>query len=231
MAKNNASNTPGQFAQIFIVLRRTIELDRKNVWVIFVPTVAVLALGGFLSASNFGSGNWIMGILLIILSLLSTWIVFSLVLSNRAEKAAYASWEGQAGAVGAVLQTLLRRTWRGSESPVAVNPRTQDLVYRIVGKPGIVLIGEGKQSSVQTLVDAERRKLSKLAPGVPVHTIFVTEAPNAVKLSGVRKTANGLPKALRGSEIRVVGARLAAMGMQLPIPKGIDPRRSRPVRR
>ena len=83
MAKNNAKE-PGQFAQIFLVLRRTIELDRRNIWIIFLPVAAVLAIGTTFVVTSFASGSWLMGILLIILSLLSTFVTFTLTLSRRA---------------------------------------------------------------------------------------------------------------------------------------------------
>ncbi|MEY3855757.1 MAG: hypothetical protein RJA45_227 [Actinomycetota bacterium] len=231
MAKKNESKEPGQVAQIIMVLKRTIELDRKNLWIILGSVLAVIVAGTVFTLLTFASGNWITGILLVILTLLSTFIVFSLVLSRRAEKAAYGSWEGQLGAVGAVLQTVLRRNWRGSEQPVAVNPRSRDAVYRIVGPAGIVLVGEGHQTGSQILADAERKKLSKIAPGVTVHTLFVTESAHALKLAELRKTIMKLPKVLKRTEIRVVAARLTALGTNLPIPKGIDPRRARPVRK
>ncbi|MFM2024099.1 MAG: hypothetical protein RLZZ56_112 [Actinomycetota bacterium] len=230
MAKNTAKE-PGQIAQIIAVFKRTIELDRKSLWIILGAVLLLLVTGTFFTTLSFVTGQWIPGILLIILTLLSTFIAFSLVLSRRAEKAAYASWEGQAGATGAVIQTLLRRNWRGSEQPIAGNPRALDLVYRIVGAPGIVLIGEGRQSGAQVLVDAERKKLQKIAPGVPVHSIYVTESDRAVKLSELRKTIKKLGKKLNRAEVRAVASRLTALGINIPIPKGIDPRRARPVRK
>ncbi len=229
MAKSNAE--PSQLSQIILVLKRTIELDRNNLWIILGSVLAVLGTGTGFTIALFNAGNWITGILMIVLTLISMFIVFSLVLSRRAEKAAYGSWEGQLGAVGAVLQTILRRNWRGSEQPIAVNPRSKDAVYRIVGPAGIVLVGEGHQTGSQVLVDAERKKLGKIAPGVPVHTLYVTESNHALKLGELRKAVNKLPKGLKRTEIRVVAARLAALGINLPIPKGIDPRRARPVRK
>ena len=69
-----------------------------------------------------------------------------IILGRRAETAAYSQIEGQPGAVGAVLRSSLRSSWRGSEMPVAVNGKTQDAVYRAVGRGGVVLISEGPQS-------------------------------------------------------------------------------------
>lgn len=231
MATKNVSKEPGQIAQIIAVFKRTVELDRKNLWIILGSVLLVIGTGTSFIVWSFSTGQWLSGILLIVLTILSTFIVFSLVLSRRAEKAAYASWEGQPGAVGAVVQTLLRRNWRGTQQPVAGNARAMDLVYRIVGAPGIVLVGEGHQHGAQMLVDAERKKLQKIAPGVPVHAIYVTDSERAVKLSELRKTVKKLGKKLNRAEIKTVANRLSALGINIPVPKGIDPRRARPVRK
>jgi len=231
MANKKTEKEPGQISQIIQVLKRTIELDRKNLWIILGSVLLVLGTGTYFVTTSFAGGQPIMGILLIILTLLATFITFSLVLSRRAEKAAYASWEGQPGAAGAVLQTLLRRNWRGSEQPIAGNARSMDLVYRIVGPAGIVLVGEGHQAGAQNLVDTERKKLQKIAPGVPVHAVYVTDSERAVKLSDLRKTIKKLGKKLNRAEVKVVAARLTALGINIPVPKGIDPRRARPVRK
>ena len=230
MATKN-SREPGQISQIIQVLRRTIELDRNNLWIIGGAVVATAAAGTWFTVNEFSTGAWFVGILGILLTVMGTFLAFSLTLTKRAEKAAYASWEGQLGAVGAVLQALLRRTWRGSEQPIAINPRSQDALYRIVGPAGIVLIGEGHQHGSQSLADAERKRLSKVAPGVPVHTLFVTESAHAVKLPQLRKEISKLGGGLRRAEIKVVASRLSALGVNVPIPKGIDPRRARPSRK
>jgi hypothetical protein len=231
MATKNDKKEPGQIAQIISVLKRTIELDRSTLWILIIVVLLTLGTGTTLTVLSFASNQVLSGILLIVITILSTFVVFSLVLSKRAEKAAYASWEGQPGATGAVVQTLLRRKWRGSNQPVAGNAKSMDLVYRIVGAPGIVLIGEGHQAGAQTLVDIERKKLQKIAPGVPVHSIYVTKSDHAVKLSELRKTIKKLAKKLNRSEVKVVASRLTALGINIPVPKGIDPRRARPVRK
>jgi hypothetical protein len=231
MATKNDKKEPGQIAQIISVLKRTIELDRSTLWILIIVVFLALGTGTTLTVLSFASNQVLSGILLIVITILSTFVVFSLVLSKRAEKAAYASWEGQPGATGAVVQTLLRRKWRGSNQPVAGNAKSMDLVYRIVGAPGIVLIGEGHQAGAQTLVDIERKKLQKIAPGVPVHSIYVTKSDHAVKLSELRKTIKKLAKKLNRSEVKVVASRLTALGINIPVPKGIDPRRARPVRK
>src|SRR5690606_27872 len=112
-------------------------------------------------------------ILWIISGLLAGLLVFLIVLSRKAERAAYSQIKGQPGAVGAVLKSSLRRGWTASEIPVAVSPRTQDAVYRAVGRGGIALIGEGPKSRTTRMLEEERRKVARVAPNVPIHIIHV----------------------------------------------------------
>ena len=67
---------------------------------------------------------------------LATMIVFS----RRAQKSAYSQMDGQPGAAAAAL-SMLRRGWR--TDPAVAFTRQQDVVHRVVGPPGIVLVGEG----------------------------------------------------------------------------------------
>ena len=82
--------------------------------------------------------NQIFGfVLYIVAGVLGGVLVFLIVLGRRAEKAAYSQIEGQPGAVGAVLKSSLRRGWTASELPINVSPKTQDAVYRAVGRGGV----------------------------------------------------------------------------------------------
>ena len=89
-------------------------------------------------------------------------------MARRAERAAYAQLAGQPGAAGAALQNL-RRGWNVEQEPVAVDPRTQDLVFRAVGRPGVVLRHRGPAAARQPAGRAERKRISRvLVPNVPV---------------------------------------------------------------
>ena len=128
----------------------------------------------------------------------------------------------------------VRRGWIVEEQPVAAN-RNQDLVFRGLGKPGIVLVTEGPSSRVQNLVKNEKKHLNRVVPGVPVHVIETGHDENQVELKDVVKTMNKLPKALTQQEVQGVSNRLSTLNhVRNPmnsIPKGIDPNRVRPDRR
>src|SRR6478735_11779571 len=124
--------------QVFQMTRRS---DPAIVWYLIlafiVPVAAAVVLSVALSRDN------VIGIVLyVVAGLLGGLLLVLVVLGRRAERAAYTQISGQPGAVGAVLKNGLRRSWIGSEEPVGFSPKTKDAVYRAVGKPGVVLIGE-----------------------------------------------------------------------------------------
>jgi hypothetical protein len=115
--------------------------------------------------------------------------------------------------------------------PVAVDPKSRDAVYRAVGKAGVVLIAEGNSARVRQLIEDEKRKVSRAIPGITIPVIWVNQDPSSTPLHALTKTIYKLKKALNRSEISVVNKRLAGLGLNIPIPKGIDPNRMRPGRR
>ena len=62
------------------------------------------------------------------------------IFGRRATEAMYAQVEGRPGAAAAVLQGM-RGDWR--VTPAVGFTRNQDLVHRVIGRPGVVLVGEG----------------------------------------------------------------------------------------
>jgi hypothetical protein len=134
------------------------------------------------------------------------------------------------GAVGAVLGNI-RKGWRSAEMPVAVNPRSQDAVYRAIGPAGVVLVGEGARTRVKVLLEDERRKVNRVAPGAPVNFLFVTNDAEATQLADLTKTLYKMKKSLNRAEIGVVAKRLESLGLNIPIPKGIDPSKMGKMRR
>lgn len=151
--------------------------------------------------------------------------------SRRAMKAAYSQIEGQPGAAGAVAQSL-RGGW--VVTPGVAATKNQDLVTRIVGKPGVILIGEGSPTRVEQLLANERRKTARWLPDTPIYDMQVGLEPGQIRLNKLAKELNKLPRNLRGGEITAVRRRLDALGSaadQMPIPKGPMPGSARQVRR
>ncbi|BCW78085.1 MULTISPECIES: DUF4191 domain-containing protein [Micrococcaceae] len=209
-----------QIGEVFTMTRRHDPMVPWLMLLVFLGVVAVSFLVGF------WLDNWITGLIIgIPLGLLAA----TFILSRRAERAAFAQIENQPGASGAALGTL-RRGWITEEQPVAVNPRTQDAVFRAVGRPGVVLVSEGPAHRVKPLLDAERKRLARILPNVPVHTIQTGRGEGQVPLSQVAKQMGKMKNELTKLEVSTVSKRIASMGSRLPIPKGIDPYKARPNR-
>ncbi|WP_066038679.1 DUF4191 domain-containing protein [Herbiconiux solani] len=221
---------PGRLKQMVQVFNMTRRYDSKAIWIMLagfaVPVLLGVALALILSRDNvFGLVMWILA------GVLAGLLVALIILGRRAERAAYKQIEGQPGAVGAVLRSSLKRSWTGSEMPVAVNGKTQDAVYRAVGRGGVVLIGEGPRSRTTRMLEDERRKVLRILPNVPVTFLSVGPDPESLPLHRVAPKMARIKPTLTKPEVLAVSNRLTSLkSSPLPIPKGIDPMRMRPQR-
>ena len=138
-----------------------------------------------------------------------------------ASSAAYVSIEGQIGAGASVLMAI-RKGW--TTTPAVAVTKNQDMVHRSVGRAGIVLTGEGTQA-VRAMLQDERKKAERFAPGVPVTEVYVGDGAGQVSLRKLQKHLAKLPKKLSAHQMREVRARFKAIGgMSMPIPKGPMPK-------
>ncbi|WP_258933102.1 DUF4191 domain-containing protein [Nesterenkonia pannonica] len=173
--------------------------------------------------------NWITGLLV---GLPSALLGALIVMNRRAEKAAFARIEGRPGAAAAALGTL-RRGWIVEEEPIQMDPKTQDAVFRVIGKPGVVLVTEGPAGRAQKLGEKTRKRLKPvLRNEVPVHVVQTGRGDKQVPLSKLTKHIKKLDKKLTKHEVHEVDRRMSALpSARPPIPKGVDPYRARPDRK
>lgn len=198
--------------------------DPGVVWFMLLAFVGIIAVGLLIGLLI----DNVITLLIIAIPLALLAAIF--ILSRRAERAAFSQIEGKPGAAGAAL-SVLRRGWILQEQPVAVNPRTQDAVFRVIGRPGVILVSEGPSTRVKQLVDGEKRKMARIIPNVPVHVIESGRSDRQVSLAKVPKAVQKLKKTLTKQEVHAVDKRLTALGTKLPIPKGVDPFKARPDRK
>ncbi|GAA5230342.1 DUF4191 domain-containing protein [Arthrobacter cryoconiti] len=217
---------PSRIKQMVDIFKMTRRHDPMVTWYM-LGTFFALVLVAVVVSLLIPPHSWINGLLIgLPLGLLGA----LLIMSRRAERAAYAQIEGKPGAAGAALSSL-KKGWIFEEQPVSVNPRTQDVVFRAIGKAGIVLVTEGPSSRVKGLVDAERRRLNRILPNVAVIVIETGKGDGQVPIAKVTKKMNKLKGELTKVEIGAVNKRITSMGNKLPIPKGIDPYKARPDRK
>lgn len=176
-------------------------------------TMFVIVLGLFVLIGQLSGYKVLFSIFGVTSAILATLIRFGRI----AEKAAYASIDGQAGAAAAVLDNM-RGAW--FKTPGIGVDREQNLVHRVVGRPGIILVGEGKRPAA--LIAEQKKAHARYVPGVPVIEIIVDG--QTVTLANLQKTIKKLSKTLRPSEVTDVRRRLDALPKNaFPIPKGPMP--------
>ncbi len=209
--------------------RQTYTLTKKT-----DPRIGLWILGAFLLVGALGfvvfafllPGEgvlaWVMAVVgAVLFGTLAALIVFG----RRAQKSAYAQMEGQRGASGAALR-MLRRGWKTYEEPVAVT-KQMDVVYRVVGPPGIVLIGEGSSPSrLRQLMVSERRKHERVASEVPIHEVVVGNGEGEVPLPKLVRHVQKLGRDVKPAEMTDILNRIKALDANrsaIPMPKGPMP--------
>jgi hypothetical protein len=227
--KDKSTKEPGRLKQMWQVFQMTRRYDDRAVLYIILG-IALPIVAGILLAVFLSGGNVFTMVLWILAGVLAGVLIGLIILGRRAERAAYSQIEGQPGAVGAVLRSSLKRSWRGSEMPVAVNGKTQDAVYRATGRGGVVLISEGPQTRTRRMVEEERRKVTRVLPNVPVTVISVGPDADSVPLHKIPRTLAKIKPTLTKAEVLAISNRLQSLENAMPIPKGIDPMKVRAQR-
>ncbi len=215
--------------QMWQVFQMTRRYDPKAQWWMLLGFVLAVA-AGVLLAILLAAGNVFLMIMWILAGVLAGLLTAMIILGRRAEKAAYSQISGQPGAVGAVFKSSLPRGWAGSEMPVNVNGRTQDAIYRAVGKGGVALVAEGPASRTKRMLEDERRKVKRVLPNVPITVYHVGPDEDSIPLHKLSKTLRKVKNELTKAEVLAVTNRLSSLNNQLPIPKGVDPYKVRPQR-
>jgi hypothetical protein len=220
---------PNRIVQMWQVFKMTRRYDPAIVWFLIVSFLVPVGLS-IVAAFLLSAGNVIGQVLYIIAGVLAGVLLVLIVLGRRAEAAAYSQIVGKPGAVGAVLKNGLRRSWTGSEMPLVVN-KSQDAVYRAVGRGGVALIGEGPRSRTQPMLEKERANVHRILPNVPVNLLYVGPDADSIALTKIVPALSRYKRVLTKAEVLAVSNRLASLGRNgIPIPKGIDPNRVRAQR-
>ncbi len=157
------------------------------------------------------------------LALMVAIVVAMFVFSRRAQRSMFAQAEGQAGAAGWMLKQQLRGDWRLTE---AVAGTTQlDAVHRLVGRPGVVLVGEGAPHRVRGLLAQEKKRTARVVGETPIYDITIGTGESDVRLSKLNRYLLKLPANLSKDEVGTLEKRLAALGgsRAVGLPKGPMP--------
>jgi hypothetical protein len=204
--------------QIRLVFKVTRERDPKLILIMlagFLVPLAVLLVLGFVIGPI-----WLWAPIGVLLGLLVAINLFS----RRVQQTAYTELEGKPGAAAGIIERM-RGDWRLTPA-VQVN-RNQDVVHRVVGRAGIVIIAEGRGRGARELLATEIRRVRKVAGDVPITDIVVGNGEGEVPLPKLQPTLMRMRRTLRRNQVDQLDRRLKAVagsGPSLPIPKGPMPR-------
>jgi hypothetical protein len=212
----------GRLKQTFEAYSMTAKVDKLLPLWMFLGFAAAFAVV-FVLALLVGHPI-IGGIFAVFCGVLGLLIVFG----QRVQKAAYSEIEGQPGAAAAALNTMKRGGW--TVTPAVAMNKNQDIVHRAVGRPGIVLIGEGPANRVGPLLDAEKKRMNRFVQDVPVHDLIVGRGDGEIPLPKLVRFLQKMPKQITGAAVVDTNDRLRAVGdlmANVPVPKGPMPKNMR----
>ena len=214
-----AADSPGRLKQIGQMVAMTRKADPKYLPIMLTAVVlsaAVMYLVGSLLVGPILGG---------VLAFLAALIAFTVTTGRRGQSAAFSQIEGQPGAAYAILQTM-RGDWR--VTPAVAFNKNQDLVHRVVGRPGVILVLEGSSGArARELLSGELRKVRRvIGPDAPLHDVVIGDGEGQVPIRRLQQHVMKLPRTLKGKDVNTLDKRLTALGgTAMPLPKGPIPTR------
>lgn len=215
---DGAQERPGRLKQIRMVAQVLHQANPKALPIVFASAlgtlVVVVAIGWFVGSLWF----------FVPLAVLAAVAVGMVVFGQLAQRAQYSVLAGQPGAAAAVLKNV-RGGWTVTEA-VSGN-RNLDMVHRAVGRPGVVIVSEGPRSRVGQLLGAEKKRISRAVPSVPIYDIQVGDEEGQIPVDKLQRHLMKLPRNLTKAQVSDVNSRLAALPRAMQMPKGPMPKGAR----
>jgi hypothetical protein len=113
----------------------------------------------------------------------------------------------------------MRGQWRLTQG-VAANTHL-DAVHRVIGKPGIILVGEGAPHRVKGLIAQEKKRTARLAGKIPIYEVVVGNEEGQVPLRKLQTHLTKLPSNISAKQMDILEGRLNALGSRAAaMPKG-----------
>ena len=153
----------------------------------------------------------------IVLGALLAMIIFS----RRVQTNVYKQAEGTPGAAAWTLQNNLRGKWR--VTPAVAGTSHLDAVHRVVGRPGIILVGEGAPHRVKPLLAQEKKRYARIVGETPIYDVIVGNEEGQIPLRKLNPYLMKLPRNISVNAVTELDNRLNALvsrTAQAGLPKG-----------
>lgn len=204
----------GQFWQAFQMQRKQ---DKALIPILIGIVVVTAAL--FFAIGLIFSAQWFALPLGVVTGVLIAVIVFG----RRLQHSVYAKADGQPGAAGWALENM-RGQWRVTQAVAGTTHL--DAVHRVLGRPGIVLVGEGSPQRVKGLLAQEKKKVARLVGDTPIYDVVVGDGDGQVKLAKLQRHMTKLPRNIDAKRMDSLESRLSAIGTRgqgAAVPRGPMP--------
>ena len=211
-------STAGRIKQIRMVAGIIRKSDPRA-----LPIVALAGIGVIAVFVIVGLVTGLVGLLTplgVAFGLMVSMIIFG----RYAQSAQYKAVEGQPGAAAAIMQSM-RGNW--TVTPAVSANRSMDVVHRAVGRPGVVLVGEGSPNRLASLLAAEKKRVSRVAFDVPIYDLQVGDEEGQIPIRKLQRKLMKLPRNLKGPAVADLNYRLKALPQSLQMPKGPMPKTGR----
>ncbi|MFB9902399.1 DUF4191 domain-containing protein [Allokutzneria oryzae] len=140
------------------------------------------------------------------------------IFGRRVQRNVFGKADGQPGAAAWALDNM-RGNWRVTK---AVAGTTQlDAVHRVVGRCGVVLVGEGAPHRVKPLLGQEKKRIARVVGETPIYDLIVGNEEKQVKLKDLQRHLTKLPRNITKAQVEVIETRLSALAARgAAMPKG-----------
>jgi hypothetical protein len=198
-----------QMFQAFNVQRKQ---DKALIPIMVGVTLACIAVG--FGIGSFTGARWPLAAL----GLTTGLMLAVLILGRRLQRSVYKQADGQPGAAGWALDNM-RGQWRVTQGVAGTTHL--DAVHRVLGRPGVVLVGEGAPHRVKGLLAQEKKRTARLVGKIPIYDIIVGNAEGEIPLRKLSAHLAKLPRNITAKQMDVLEGRLNALGARSAgLPKG-----------
>jgi hypothetical protein len=101
-------------------------------------------------------------------------------------------------------------------------------VHLVIGRPGVILIGEGNPARVKGLIGQERRRLVKVIGNAELRDYMVGNEEGQIPLPKLRNMLIRLPRTITAKDVNSLDKRLKALSARPQMPRGALPKNMKP---
>ncbi|WKD57313.1 hypothetical protein CAPI_03775 [Corynebacterium capitovis DSM 44611] len=222
--RDQRKNTRGQIWQAFNLQRKR---DNKLIPFMLLSLIGTALL--FFLVGLLWGGQWYM----LVIGLLAGAALAAWLFSQRLQNSMYDEVGNQPGAAAWTLENM--RSQMGiawvTKTSVAANQQ-MDVVHRVVGNPGVILVGEGNQNRLRPMMAKERKRIDRLIAGAPITEIVIGDGEGQTPVRDLQRKLLRLPKNYTKDEVYSLSTKLDAMdtrtqsGARSGLPGGPLPRQA-----